>query len=53
MNNKLGNKQYIFEDDRPFPNCNASTLAVLRNGDVIAAWFGGLHEKSSDVEHKK
>lgn len=42
-------KQYIFEDDRPFPSCHASTLVVLPNGDVLAAWFGGLHEKASDV----
>jgi predicted neuraminidase len=42
-------KQYIFGDDRPFPSCHASTLAVLPNGDILASWFGGLHEKASDV----
>lgn len=42
-------KQYVFEDDRPFPSCHASTVAVLTDGKVLAAWFGGLHEKASDV----
>ncbi|WP_170318289.1 sialidase family protein [Paenibacillus thalictri] len=42
-------KQYIFEDDRPFPSCHASTLIRVPGGDVLAAWFGGRHEKASDV----
>ncbi len=42
-------KQFIFEDDRPFRSCHASTLAILQNGDVLAAWFGGSYEKASDV----
>ncbi|MFB9273838.1 sialidase family protein [Cohnella cellulosilytica] len=42
-------KQYLFCDDRPFPSCHASTVAVLPDGKVLAAWFGGLHEKASDV----
>ncbi len=42
-------KQYLFGEDRPFPSCHASTVAVLPDGKVLAAWFGGLHEKASDV----
>lgn len=42
-------KQYIFEEGQPFPSSHASTVAVLANGDVVATWFAGKHEKSSDV----
>ncbi|MFC4600507.1 sialidase family protein [Cohnella hongkongensis] len=42
-------KQYIFEENRPFPSCHASTVAALPGGKALAAWFGGLHEKASDV----
>ena len=33
---------------RPTPQCHASTLAETREG-LIAAWFGGTHEKHPDV----
>jgi predicted neuraminidase len=42
-------KEFIFEEDRPFPSCHASTLELLPNGEVIAAWFGGTKEKAGDV----
>ncbi|WP_282935351.1 sialidase family protein [Paenibacillus sp. RC67] len=42
-------KQFIFEDDRPFLSCHASTLELLPGGEVIAAWFGGTREKAGDV----
>jgi len=35
-------------DDRPTPECHASTLAEIPEG-IIAAWFGGKHEKNPDV----
>jgi len=35
-------------DDRPTPQCHASTLAETPSG-IIAAWFGGTHEKNPDV----
>jgi predicted neuraminidase len=35
-------------DDRPTPECHASTMAEIPGG-VIAAWFGGQHEKNPDV----
>ncbi len=42
-------KEYIFEDDRSFENCHASTLVVLPDEHVIAAWFGGTREGAGDV----
>ncbi len=39
--------EYIF-DDAPFPQCHASTIARTPTG-LVAAWFGGTHEKNPDV----
>ena len=39
--------EFIFET-APFPACHASTIAESKAG-LIAAWFGGKHEKSPDV----
>jgi len=41
--------QHIFEPEAFFPQCHASTIEHLPNGDIVAAWFAGQHEKSSDV----
>ena len=46
---KNAKKEYIFEDSRPFNSCHASTLELLQNGDVCAAWFGGTKEGADDV----
>ncbi len=35
-------------DEAPFPECHASTLAETPYG-LVAAWFGGTHEKHPDV----
>ncbi len=35
-------------DDPPTPECHASTIAEIPGG-MIAAWFGGQHEKNPDV----
>ena len=35
-------------DNRPTPQCHASTIEETPAG-LIAAWFGGAHEKSPDV----
>jgi len=35
-------------DQRPTPQCHASTLAESPGG-LVAAWFGGSHEKNPDV----
>jgi predicted neuraminidase len=32
-----------------FPQSHASTVVELRNGDLLAAWFGGTHEGAPDV----
>ncbi|WBL25218.1 sialidase family protein [Zunongwangia sp. HGR-M22] len=32
-----------------FPSAHASTIEELENGDLIAAWFGGTHERHPDV----
>lgn len=41
--------EHIFGDDRPFPQCHASTMISLENGNYLAAWFAGSHEKNDDV----
>lgn len=35
-------------DSAPFPECHASTIAESKGG-VVAAWFGGTHERHPDV----
>ncbi|MDX2245266.1 MAG: sialidase family protein [Bacteroidia bacterium] len=40
--------EFIYET-APFPSCHASTLAQLPDGQIVAAWFGGTHEKHPDV----
>lgn len=42
-------KQYVFQEGQQFQSSHASTLAVLPTGLVIAAWFAGSYEKSSDT----
>ena len=39
--------EFIYET-APFPQCHASTLADTPRG-IVAAWFGGTHEKHPDV----
>lgn len=39
--------EFIYET-APFPQCHASTLAHTPHG-LVAAWFGGTHEKHPDV----
>jgi predicted neuraminidase len=39
--------EFIYES-APFPSCHASTLAQTPTG-LVAAWFGGTHEKHKDV----
>ena len=44
-------KEHIFEPEKFFPQCHASTLVVLdhKKDEVLASWFGGTHEKHPDV----
>jgi len=42
-------RDFIFEDDRPFRECHASTLVRLDDGNFLVAWFGGTKEKDPDV----
>jgi predicted neuraminidase len=39
--------EFIFET-APFPECHASTIAETES-DLVAAWFGGTHERHPDV----
>ncbi|MDE6127119.1 MAG: family 78 glycoside hydrolase catalytic domain, partial [Muribaculaceae bacterium] len=32
-----------------FPQCHAATIAETGNGDLVAAYFGGTHERHPDV----
>ncbi|UBM59094.1 exo-alpha-sialidase [Marinilongibacter aquaticus] len=40
--------EFIYEE-APFKNCHASTVEETPDG-IVAAWFGGTHEKHPDVE---
>ena len=42
-------REHLFADDRPFAQCHASTLVLLKNGALLAAWFGGTRESHADV----
>lgn len=46
---KESKKEFIFEDDRDFESCHASTLVRLQNGDILSAWFAGSWEANPDV----
>ena len=35
-------------ENRPTPECHASTIVETSEG-MLAAWFGGTHEKHKDV----
>jgi predicted neuraminidase len=40
-------EEFIFEE-APFPSCHAATIAEVEGG-LVAAWFGGTHERHPDV----
>jgi len=40
-------EEFIYEE-ASFPSCHAATIAETPNG-IIAAWFGGTHERHPDV----
>lgn len=41
-------REFIFTS-APFASCHASTVVELRNGDLMASWFGGSDEGNPDV----
>ncbi len=49
MDIRIIDKEFIFEQEKFFPQCHASTLTVLDNGDILASWFAGSYEKHPDV----
>ncbi|MEX2564395.1 MAG: sialidase family protein [Cyclobacteriaceae bacterium] len=41
--------EHVFEEDRPFAECHASTITGLGDANYLLAWFAGSHEKHDDV----
>jgi predicted neuraminidase len=41
-------EEFIFEQ-APFASCHASTIAEVKGGVLVAAWFGGTRERNPDV----
>jgi len=44
---QLKSTEFVYEE-APFESCHASTIALTPKG-MVAAWFGGTHEKHKDV----
>ena len=40
--------EFIYET-ASYPSCHAATIVEAKNGDMVAAWFGGTHERHPDV----
>ncbi|WP_308990983.1 exo-alpha-sialidase [Mariniflexile litorale] len=40
--------EFIYRE-ASYPSCHAATIAEMKNGDLIAAWFGGTNERDPDV----
>ncbi|MDR0891920.1 MAG: family 78 glycoside hydrolase catalytic domain [Mediterranea sp.] len=40
--------EFLYEQ-APFPQCHAATIAELKNGDLVSAFFGGTKEGNPDV----
>lgn len=42
-------QEFVTPEERPFESCHASTLLTLKDGGLLAAWFGGSWEKNPDT----
>lgn len=42
-------QEFIMDEDRDFNSSHASTVLELKDGSVLASWFGGSWEKGPDV----
>ena len=40
--------EFIYES-APYPQCHASTIVETAPAQIVAAWFGGTHERNPDV----
>ena len=38
--------EFIYER-APYPSCHASTIVETKDGQLVAAWFGGTAEKNA------
>lgn len=50
MSYEVLHREMIAGEFPPFASCHASTLAVLPDGDIVAAWFAGTREGDPDVD---
>ena len=50
MNYMIKSHMHIFQPQQFFPKCHASTICLLPNGQLVAAWFAGSHEGAPDVD---
>jgi len=39
----------FINENAPYPQCHASTIAEIAPGRLVAAWFGGTRERDPDV----
>lgn len=42
-------ERVLINADAPYPQSHASTIVETSGGQLVAAWFGGLHEKHPEV----
>ena len=49
MTEKRAKIEFLFEEEKFFPECHASSLICLDNGDILCVYFAGKHEKADDV----